>query len=370
MPAFESPNYTQVPNDLFDTHMGSMGEAELRVVLALVRQTIGYHRNTVRYSLTKLQQMTGLSRPAVIAGARVAEDHGFITAGHDGGVTTWLVNVIDQPEEVIKLVDQTSKTTLPVLVKKDYQTSKATLPPSIKESIKERKNNNTSPLAKNARGASKKSLPQDHPQESILPEDSSVPLVPLSEAVPVPMPSPVQAAPTPTPPAVPVPQAPVAPKASVLDMPMPMKARPDSERLAAWYFELFENGIIPNNGRFRQVQGLIAGLIGNGKGGRAKSAMQFKSYAVQQVIDCMEALKAHGVQLTSPNAVGLCIDDFLADDKLWPPDWLNPIRQRKSKKKREYLEWSKRKTAEAMAEDAAERAAAREERLKLEGVAA
>ena len=34
MPTFESPNYTQVPNDLFEIHMASMGQAELRVVLA------------------------------------------------------------------------------------------------------------------------------------------------------------------------------------------------------------------------------------------------------------------------------------------------------------------------------------------------
>ncbi len=200
----------------------------------------------------------------------------------------------------------------------------------------------------------------------------SVPLASFSEAVPVPTPSPAQAVPTPTPPAVPVPQAPVAPKASVLDMPMPMKARPDSECLAARYFEFFENGIIPNNGRFRQVQGLLAGLIGNGKGGRAKSAMQFKSYTVVEVVACMEAMKAYDVQLTSPNAIGLCIDDFLADDKPWPPDWLKPARQRKSRKEREYLEWSKRKTAEAMAEDAAERAAGwgSQQKRRLEGVAA
>lgn len=230
------------------------------------------------------------------------------------------------------------------------------------------KNNNTA-HTKNV--CAKIDSPQSLPlQDIVVPLGSpvlAVPLAPLSEAVPVSTPSPAQAASTPTPSAA-VPQAPVAPKASVLDMPMPMKARPASEQLASRYFELFENGVIPNNGRFRQVQGLLAGLIGNGKGGRSKSAMQFKAYSVVEVMACMEAMRTYDVAITSPNAIGLCIDDFLADDKPWPPDWLNPARQRKSKKEREYLAWSKRVSAASLAEDEAERAAARAGRLQRQEV--
>jgi len=116
---FESPNYTQVPNDLFDIEMSKMGYAELKVVLAVCRYTFGYHQTERRISLTKLEAMTGLSRPAVIQGAIEAESHGHIKRYKDGGVTLWVVKVLNQP---VKLL---------------YQTSKATLLPSIKETIKE-----------------------------------------------------------------------------------------------------------------------------------------------------------------------------------------------------------------------------------------
>ena len=66
---FQSPNYTQTPNDLFDVLMAGMGDAELRVALAIVRQTIGYHREQVKFSIPKLMAMTGLSRNGVKDGA-------------------------------------------------------------------------------------------------------------------------------------------------------------------------------------------------------------------------------------------------------------------------------------------------------------
>ena len=78
MKGFQSPNYTQVPNDLFDIHMRDMENSELKVTLAIVRQTIGYHRDEVKFSIPKLMEMTGLSRNAVKAGAEAAEKRGTL----------------------------------------------------------------------------------------------------------------------------------------------------------------------------------------------------------------------------------------------------------------------------------------------------
>lgn len=75
---FESPNYTQTPNDLLDEHMANMGEAELKFVLTIVRQTIGFHRKRVRYSISKISRVTGMSRPAITAAAKAAEEHGYV----------------------------------------------------------------------------------------------------------------------------------------------------------------------------------------------------------------------------------------------------------------------------------------------------
>jgi DNA-binding MarR family transcriptional regulator len=78
MQGFESPNHTQVPNDLFEKHLRNMKEAELKVILALMRQTLGYHREKVIFSITKICQMTGLSHNGVTSGARSAQKHGFV----------------------------------------------------------------------------------------------------------------------------------------------------------------------------------------------------------------------------------------------------------------------------------------------------
>ena len=78
MSGFQSPNYTQVPNDLFEVHMADMSFAELKVTLAIIRQTIGYHREQAKFSVAKLETMTGLSRNSVKTGAEQAETRGTI----------------------------------------------------------------------------------------------------------------------------------------------------------------------------------------------------------------------------------------------------------------------------------------------------
>jgi phage replication O-like protein O len=114
---FQSPNYTQVPNDLFELEMANMGYAELKVVLCIMRQTLGYHRKKVRYQIRKIAEMTGLTEQGVRDGADEAVKHGYIIRTKDGGVTQWELNL--QPKEALVQ-------------------PKEALPPSIKESIKEK----------------------------------------------------------------------------------------------------------------------------------------------------------------------------------------------------------------------------------------
>ena len=153
---FRAPNYTQVPNDLLGhIHKGcdipglmaNMNEVELKVVLALVRLTFGFHVDTARASLTKLQKLTGLSRPGVIEGAAAAVARGLFTKDTTRGVTLWrlvidedadrptdeVVVAVDQPtDEVVNKINQATGE----VVNKIDQSSKQILPPSIKETIK------------------------------------------------------------------------------------------------------------------------------------------------------------------------------------------------------------------------------------------
>lgn len=101
MTGFSSPNYTQAPNDLFDTLMKDMSEAELKVVMVAIRKTFGYHKNQDAISFTQFQDMTGLSRQSVADGVDAAIKRGVLKiAGHGKrGVNIYeLVVILDQSE--------------------------------------------------------------------------------------------------------------------------------------------------------------------------------------------------------------------------------------------------------------------------------
>lgn len=118
MTGFTSPNHTQCPNDLFDVHMLDMKEAELKVTLAIIRKTLGFHKKSDPISLTQLQKLTGLSRQAVSDGTASAIKRGVIQVvgtGKRGVIIYGLVINSDQSIEVTnvplnqsKILDSTS----------------------------------------------------------------------------------------------------------------------------------------------------------------------------------------------------------------------------------------------------------------------
>ena len=63
--SYSKPNYTQVPNLLLDEHMQELNAAELKIVLAVCRQTFGYHKEKDLISLRRLEQLTGLGRSSI-----------------------------------------------------------------------------------------------------------------------------------------------------------------------------------------------------------------------------------------------------------------------------------------------------------------
>ncbi len=73
--AFPEPNYTQTPNDFFEM-LPDMEASEIIVTLIMIRNTFGYHRDSFKMGIGKLEIATGLSRNAVKAGAEAAEKRG------------------------------------------------------------------------------------------------------------------------------------------------------------------------------------------------------------------------------------------------------------------------------------------------------
>ena len=60
------PNHTQVPNEIIDT-MELFTPAEFKVLIAICRKTIGWHKTSDRISYSQLEEMTGLSRNGIAA---------------------------------------------------------------------------------------------------------------------------------------------------------------------------------------------------------------------------------------------------------------------------------------------------------------
>ena len=88
---FSEPNYTPVPDDLFDLIAPNLTEAELRVLLYIIRRTFGFKRQSDAISLSQmvdgittrdgkvLDRGTGLSRRGVMNGCSGLVDKHIIT---------------------------------------------------------------------------------------------------------------------------------------------------------------------------------------------------------------------------------------------------------------------------------------------------
>ena len=88
---FRFPNYTQTPNELFDELAPRLTEAELRVLLYVIRRTFGFHKQADAISLSQmtdgittaggetLDHGTGMSRSAVWRGAKGLVEKGVLT---------------------------------------------------------------------------------------------------------------------------------------------------------------------------------------------------------------------------------------------------------------------------------------------------
>lgn len=91
----QSPNHTQVPNDLFEM-LPDLSTAELRVMMVLIRDTLGFHRERVKLTVAEIMRRSGLSRQGVYDGAEAAELRGLLKREYDSrGEIYWVVYWVD-----------------------------------------------------------------------------------------------------------------------------------------------------------------------------------------------------------------------------------------------------------------------------------
>src|ERR687884_377938 len=95
---FSSPNGTIVPDDVFDLLAPQLTEAELRVLLYIIRRTFGFKRDSDNISLKQmvegirtkdgriLDRGAGISKPAATKAVKGLVEKGIITATRNRSV--------------------------------------------------------------------------------------------------------------------------------------------------------------------------------------------------------------------------------------------------------------------------------------------
>jgi phage replication O-like protein O len=81
---FNSPNFTQIPNDFLETCLPELGEVELKVLLVIMRKTFGYHKKRDQISLSQLQKYTGSSATNILLAVKCLIEKGVITKYTEG----------------------------------------------------------------------------------------------------------------------------------------------------------------------------------------------------------------------------------------------------------------------------------------------
>ena len=123
---FALPNYTQIPNVLFDDLLPHLSLGELRVLLYLLRRTLGFHKDRDAVAISQLRDGTGLNRSTVVAAVRGLEAKRLILAerrtsddhGHEANV--YSVRFRDTPW-LEKPTSPSRKSTTPLVAPSDPQ---------------------------------------------------------------------------------------------------------------------------------------------------------------------------------------------------------------------------------------------------------
>lgn len=116
--------WTRTPNFIYDL-MPSMKAAELKVVMAISRQTSGWQRDCATMRLADIEALTGLSHPSVVSGIKDAMAHGILGREVQGETFVyWLIDPCET-DDIVKNFnteeansDAESKNSLPSEVKK------------------------------------------------------------------------------------------------------------------------------------------------------------------------------------------------------------------------------------------------------------
>jgi len=84
----EVPNHTQIPNIIIDQHMAELSHAQFKVLMAICRKTIGWHKQSDYISISQIVELAGVSNKTVVGAIKQLEKKGFIVTQKTKHATT------------------------------------------------------------------------------------------------------------------------------------------------------------------------------------------------------------------------------------------------------------------------------------------
>ncbi len=97
------PNFTQIPNDLFDEWLPKLEGSELKIILVIMRKTFGWHKVRDFISISSLVKITGLIEETVVRSVKSLLKKRLISKKVEGPVgkqkTYYEIIVVDEEKE-------------------------------------------------------------------------------------------------------------------------------------------------------------------------------------------------------------------------------------------------------------------------------
>jgi phage replication O-like protein O len=77
-PSIQAPNYTQIPNVIFDHWMAILSPGAFKVLICMCRKIFGWHKTSDTISKNQIIKVTGLSKNSVQSAIEELENHGLV----------------------------------------------------------------------------------------------------------------------------------------------------------------------------------------------------------------------------------------------------------------------------------------------------
>ena len=82
------PNHTQIPNTFIDESMSKLSHAQFKVLIAICRKTIGWHKHSDYISISQIMELANVSNKTAVNALVQLEDMGYITTKKSKRTTT------------------------------------------------------------------------------------------------------------------------------------------------------------------------------------------------------------------------------------------------------------------------------------------